>query len=123
MEQTPSDDDLARALKPARGAPPRAQVRVVREILRAWEGKDRGVMPNLAEIGRCLGVQRQVVSEAIRALRRKGVLTVIDGQEAVVTHRKVRRAAICLPQIDQLTLPFGAAASRGVSQARAEGAP
>jgi DNA-binding FadR family transcriptional regulator len=107
MKLTVSDAELARALKPAKGAPPRAQVRVMRAILEAWGLENTGPMPNLAEIGRLLGIRRQVVSEAIRGLKRKGILAIIDAKEPVVTHRTVRKASFRLPDTNQPELPLG----------------
>lgn len=106
MELKVSDADLARALKPAKGAPPKAQVRVLQAMLKEWGNKDGGKMPNLAELGRRLGIKRQVVSTAIRALRKKGILAVTDGKEPVVSHRPVRVAKVTLPDRDQYTLAF-----------------
>lgn len=107
MKTAMSDFDLARALRPRGcGAPPVAQARVVQEILRGWGGQHAGPMPNLAEIGRTLGVHRQVVSHAVCMLRRKGVLAVREGEEQVVMQRKIRRGSIQLPDLDQYALPF-----------------
>jgi DNA-binding FadR family transcriptional regulator len=117
MELKVSDADLARVLKPAKGARPKAQVRVVQAIIKEWGNKDTGKLPNLAELGRRIGVRRQVVSTAIRALRKKGVLAVTEGKEPVVSQRTVRLAKVTLPDLDQYALPFELPEDAAVPQA------
>lgn len=106
MKQSITEMDLERALRPFRGAPPTAQVRVVQQMIAEWKGNQSGEMPSLAEIGRQLGMRRQVVSEAVRALKKKGILAVRETKEAVVTQRTVKRGTLTIPQPDQFALPF-----------------
>jgi DNA-binding transcriptional MocR family regulator len=108
-ERIISETELYAALKSGRGARCEAQVKLAKLLIdRYGEGK-KVLMPNLAELARELGVNRQAVSAALHSLVKKGIVTL--GQTQITQpaqHKTARALSIAVPDPAQPGLPFAA---------------
>jgi hypothetical protein len=100
--------ELEQLIRGDSGAPCPMQARVL-HFLVEYLAENPGQMPNLAELARKFDTPRQVVSAALRALAKKGFVTVaMEVTPVVVNRRLIRRTLrINLPESPQLALPLG----------------
>ena len=102
--------ELERLIRGDSGAPCPMQARVLHFLAEFMAEKgENAPMPNLAELARRFDTPRQVVSAAIRALIKKGFVSVaLEVTPVVVNRRRIKRTVrVNLPSNPQLGLPLG----------------
>jgi len=103
--------ELERLIRGDSGAPCPMQARVLHYLAAflAETDADAREMPNLAELARRFDTPRQVVSAALRALQKKGFVSVaLEITPVVINRKRIRRTLrLNLPANPQLDLPLG----------------